>query len=120
MFRSFFRHLFPEHFFGLLLISCVLEPEIHVTCTVENKLCTICFFSPVLAVMSVAKEGFLILAAIIVISSSVVRLLMELFQVVQLRVWKYLLSWINWIEMILFLCSIMFVFVFANDCFCPT
>ena len=44
---------------------------------------------------------------------------MELFQMIQLRVWRYFLSWVNWIEFFLFIFSIIFVITFATDCFCP-
>ena len=71
-------------------------------------------------VLGTVREGFLVLAAAVVIISSVIRLIMELFQAMQLRVWKYFIDWINWIEMILFTCSILFVVVFFTDCFCPT
>ena len=51
---------------------------------------------------------------------SVIRLLFELFQVTQLRLNYFCCRWINYMEVALFIGSILFVFVFATDCFCPT
>lgn len=62
---------------------------------------------------------FLVVAAIVVVVSSGVRILMELFQAFRLRVWKYFLDWVNWVELALFTCSILFVVVFFTDCYCP-
>lgn len=70
-------------------------------------------------VLSDRREGFLVLAAFVILISSGIRILMELFQVFQLRVLNYFLDWVNWIELLLFTFSILFVFVFFTDCLCP-
>ena len=70
-------------------------------------------------VLGSSREGFLIVAAIIVIISSVVRITIEIFQIFQQRVWKYFLDWVNWMELCLFIFSITFVFVSFTDCYCP-
>ena len=59
------------------------------------------------------------LAAIVVIITSAIRLIFELYQVFQMGPLKYFLDWINWVEVILFTFSIVFVVVFFTDCFCP-
>ncbi|CAI8048714.1 Transient receptor potential cation channel subfamily A member 1 homolog [Geodia barretti] len=71
-------------------------------------------------VLNTATEVFLVLAAIVVIVSSGVRIIMELFQMIQLQLLPYFVNWVNWVEMTLFVCSIIFVFTFFTDCFCPT
>ena len=58
-------------------------------------------------------------AAVIVIFLAALRLVIEAFQLVQLKVW-YILDWVNWLEVSLFLFAIMFVSVFNNECQCPS
>ncbi len=53
-----------------------------------------------------------------VILLSLISLGLEVFQMIQLRLW-YLLDWINYLEVSLFIGSILFVFVFTNKCLCP-
>ena len=54
----------------------------------------------------------------IVIAMAIFRLFMELIQL--LLSWlDYLLNWVNWIEVLLYLCSIIFSVVFSNGCMCP-
>ena len=48
-----------------------------------------------------------------------IRLLIELFQLLSLKL-IYLLSWVNWVEMILFPSAIIFVSVYNAPCLCPT
>ena len=62
---------------------------------------------------------FLIVAAIIVLVTTLIRLGMEVFQMIQLCFIDYFFSWVNWIELLLFIFSIIFVITFTNDCFCP-
>jgi hypothetical protein len=69
--------------------------------------------------LSTTRRVFLIFAASYVIIVAVVRLLLEMFQFVTLRL-SFLLDWVNWAEVILFSCSIIFVFVYGTDCLCPT
>ena len=47
------------------------------------------------------------------------RLLMESFQLI-LRRFEYITDWINWLENIVFVASIIFVWIFHNDCYCST
>jgi transient receptor potential cation channel subfamily A protein 1 len=49
---------------------------------------------------------------------ALVRIIMEIVQLM-LQFPRYLLDEINWIEMTLFISSIIFVWVFHNDCLCP-
>ena len=65
-----------------------------------------------------ARRGFLFFAASYVIIVAVIRLLLEMFQLVNLKL-SFLLDWVNWAEIILFVCSIIFVFVYGTDCLCP-
>ena len=55
--------------------------------------------------------------AVIVLLASI-KLLFELFQLYNLR-HKYFLDWVNYVEVPLYLLSIMFTFVFTTKCFCP-
>lgn len=43
---------------------------------------------------------------------------MEIFQLLLLR-FIYILDWVNWLEIIMFACSIVFGVVFTNQCLCP-
>jgi len=49
---------------------------------------------------------------------TVVRFGLEVLQMVQFKQW-YLLDWTNWIELVLFAFTIMFIFVFPTPCLCP-
>lgn len=60
---------------------------------------------------------FLFIAAIIITFLAITRLMMETFQLL-LRRLTYLSDWINWMENILFACSIVFVWIFNTDCYC--
>ena len=63
--------------------------------------------------------SYLYFSAIIVIICAFIRLVMELFQFLQLRL-QYIIDWVNWVEITLFVCSIIFAFVFFNNiCLCP-
>ena len=61
---------------------------------------------------------FIFVGAIIIIFFSLIRLIMELLQFIQLRL-RYLLDWVNWIECTLFACAIIFAWVFHTNCLCP-
>lgn len=61
---------------------------------------------------------FLHVAAAVVIILALSRLVVEAVQFVQLRQ-HYLLDVTNWIEVTLFVCSIIFVWIFHNKCLCP-
>jgi hypothetical protein len=69
--------------------------------------------------LSSNRGNFLIFMASMVILSGLIRLLLELLQFAALKIY-YLLSWVNWIEIILFPCAIGFVLVFKTDCLCPS
>ena len=63
---------------------------------------------------------FIFAAAIIVIVFAVIRLGAEVFQFFQLLpTLEYVMDLVNWIEVILFICSILFAFVFFTPCHCP-
>jgi transient receptor potential cation channel subfamily A protein 1 len=49
---------------------------------------------------------------------ALVRIIMEIIQLI-LKFPRYLSDEINWIEMMLYISSIIFVWVFHNDCLCP-
>ena len=63
--------------------------------------------------------GILYSAALIVIISAVVRLVVELVQFVQTRC-HYFLTVENYIELVAYFSSIIFVINFGNNCWCPT
>ena len=46
------------------------------------------------------------------------RLVLEGIQLISMFP-RYLSDWINWMELILFVCSIIFVWVFHVECLCP-
>ena len=54
-----------------------------------------------------------------VIVLAILHLAKEVYQAVQAK-FDYFRSLQNWNELILFLLSIIYVFIFANDCGCPT
>lgn len=65
------------------------------------------------------KFYFLYTAGVLIVGLSIIRLLMEAMQLIQLRLY-YFLDWTNWIEITLYICSIVFVWVFHNGCLCPS
>ena len=68
---------------------------------------------------SSTRRRFLFAAAIIIIMIAIFRLLTETFQFIQLRL-TYLFDWVNWVEVILFVCCIIFAWVFQTECQCTT
>ena len=56
--------------------------------------------------------------AVLTMIFAVVRLIVEFIQLLQLK-WEYFLDWVNYIEVPLFVFSIMFCAVFGTTCFCP-
>ena len=67
-----------------------------------------------------STTGFIFVAAIIVIVFAVIRLIFEIFQFIQLLpTLDYVKELVNWIEVILFVCAILFAFVFFTQCNCP-
>ena len=59
-----------------------------------------------------------IVFGVLVIMLSILRLCIELFQLIKLRL-QYFLDWKNYMEFILYSGSIFFAFVFTTECFCP-
>lgn len=57
-------------------------------------------------------------AAVIVILSVVFRFLLEALQLCY-DLMDYISSWVNWIEMTLYILSIIFVSAFRSTCLCP-
>jgi len=68
--------------------------------------------------LSSAEYYKIVTFAILTILMTVVRFGLEVLQMVQFKQW-YLLDWTNWIELVLFAFTIMFIFVFATPCLCP-
>ena len=60
---------------------------------------------------------FLFLCAIITIVTALFRLAIELTQLYRHPL-EYLQDWVNWLEITLYLCSILFTFGFATPCLC--
>ncbi len=59
------------------------------------------------------------ISAIVVVILSLFRLvILEGIQLITQRS-RYLLDWVNWIEITLFICSIIYVWVFHTECLCP-
>ena len=56
--------------------------------------------------------------AVLTMIFAVVRLIVEFIQLLQLK-WEYFLDWVNYIEVPLFVFSIIFCAVFGTTCFCP-
>ena len=68
--------------------------------------------------LSDERSRFVLIAAVIIIILVGIRLLLEASQLVyQLR--SYLFDWVNWIEVSLYILSIIFVSVFRTTCLCP-
>ena len=64
------------------------------------------------------RTRFVYVAAVVIIIFAVIRTAMEIFQMFQLHVIDYLLDWVNWLELTLFILSIIFAWVFNTDCRC--
>ena len=62
-------------------------------------------------------RNFLYFTASIVILFALCRLVLELAQIIVLRL-NYVRDWINWMEVLLFVFSIIFVWVFNTECAC--
>lgn len=74
--------------------------------------------SPVVLIMSDSTRSFLVVAAIILIALSVTRFIFEIAQCLLLRL-NYVKDWENWMEIALYVCSIVFAWVFHTECLCP-
>ena len=72
------------------------------------------------AELSLGRRGAIAVLAVLVILFAIIKLVFELFQLIKLGL-KYFLDWINYIEIVLFVGSIIFAFIFTETvCFCPT
>ena len=67
--------------------------------------------------VSDSGRNFLYLAPAVVILFALCRLLVEIAQLVSLKL-SYVTDWVNWMEVTLFVCSIIFVWVYTNKCQC--
>ena len=67
--------------------------------------------------VSASGRNFLYLAPAIVILFALCRLLVELGQLISLKL-SYVTDWVNWMEVTLFICSIIFVWVYTTNCQC--
>ena len=70
------------------------------------------------AELSNMRSNFVFAAGVIIIILAGIRLLLEVFQLCYLRR-SYLSDWVNWIEISLYILSIIFVSVFRTPCLCP-
>ena len=68
--------------------------------------------------LSGARSSFVFTAAVLIIVLAGIRLLLEASQLMYQRI-SYLLDWVNWIEISLYILSIIFVSVFRTTCLCP-
>ena len=68
--------------------------------------------------LSGARSSFVFTAAVLIIVLAGIRLLLEASQLVYQRI-SYLFDWVNWIEISLYILSIIFVSVFRTTCLCP-
>ena len=68
--------------------------------------------------MSRVRVAFIYVSAVVILFLALCRLILEGLQLMS-HFPEYLLDWINWMEISLFACSIIFVWVFHTDCLCP-
>ena len=67
--------------------------------------------------LTVDEYRFLFVGAIFTIVTAIFRLAIELTQLCRHPL-EYLQDWVNWLELPLYLCSIIFTSVFATPCLC--
>ena len=69
--------------------------------------------------LSLSRRGSIYFTAVGVIIVAIFRLFLEVYQMISQR-FVYFKDWVNWLEWIQFLCSIIFVFIFGNinGCLC--
>ena len=72
----------------------------------------------ILVGISTSRISFIYISALLVIILSLCRLVLEVLQF-KIQLLRYLYDWNNWMETALYIFSIIFVFVFRNDCLCP-
>ena len=78
----------------------------------------ILFYSDALIGISTAHLSFIYISSIMVLILSLCHLILEGIQFIT-QLLRYIMDWINWMEIALYLCSIIFVWVFHVDCPCP-
>jgi len=67
--------------------------------------------------LSIHEYRFLYVGAAVTILTALLRLGLEIFQLCRHPL-EYLLDWVNWMEIPLYIFSIIFTFVFATTCLC--
>ena len=64
-----------------------------------------------------SRRSLLLACAILIIIMSTLRLVMEFVELLRVRE-KYFISFVNWVEVLLYVLALNFVWVFRTDCFC--
>ena len=67
--------------------------------------------------LTIDEYRFLFVGATFTIATALLRLSIEVIQVCRHPL-EYLQDWVNWLEIPLYLCSMIFTFVFATPCLC--
>ena len=67
--------------------------------------------------LTIDEYRFLYVGAVFTIVTALLRLAIELTQLCRHPL-EYLQDWVNWLEIPLYMCSIIFTFVFATPCLC--
>ena len=67
--------------------------------------------------LTIDEYQFLFVGATFTIATALLRLAIEVIQLCSHPL-EYLQDWVNWLEIPLYLCSIIFTFVFATPCLC--
>ena len=67
--------------------------------------------------IAIHEYRFLYVGAAVTILTALLRLAIEIFQLFRHPL-EYMLDWVNWLEIPLYLLSIIFTFVFATPCLC--
>jgi transient receptor potential cation channel subfamily A protein 1 len=67
--------------------------------------------------LSSTRQVLLLITSLVIIILSTIQLLLKMFQLVTLKIY-YLLNWVNWLEVSLYICAIVFVSAIRVDCFC--
>ena len=68
--------------------------------------------------ISTARLSFIYISALVVLTTSLCRLVVEGIQFAT-QFPRYMSDWINWMEIALYACAIVFVWVFHVNCLCP-
>ncbi len=62
-------------------------------------------------------RAFLITSSVILLVLALVRFIFEIIQLINSRL-SYILNWENWVEILQYVTTIIFVFVYNTDCLC--